>query len=221
MFPISSDVRSRGFPLAVYTLILLNVFVFSREVSLGPGAAEAFIDIFGLIPARDYGVQAATWLPFLTSMFLHGGLWHILSNMWALWIFGDAVEGALGSLRFFVFYVLSGLGAALTHAFLHPQSTMPVVGASGAIAGVMAAYLLLFPRSRLRMFTLLIFYPLFFELPAVVFFAIWFIGQLLSAASVAQIGARDVGGIAFAAHIGGFLSGLLLLPVFRRRRQRS
>jgi len=160
-------------------------------------------------------------LPFLTSMFLHGGLWHILSNMWALWIFGDAVEGALGSLRFFVFYVLSGLGAALTHAFLHPQSTMPVVGASGAIAGVMAAYLLLFPRSRLRMFTLLIFYPLFFELPAVVFFAIWFIGQLLSAASVAQIGARDVGGIAFAAHIGGFLSGLLLLPVFRRRRQRS
>lgn len=221
MFPIKTDVPTRRASVAVYALIILNAYIFSRELSNGPGAAETFIDLFGLIPARDFHASARPWLPFLTSMFLHGGILHIISNMWALWIFGEAVEGALGPMRFLGFYVLSGIGAAWTHAYLNPLSRLPVVGASGAIAGVMAAYLLLFPRSRLRMFTLLIFYPLVFELPAVVFLALWFTGQLLSAASVAQIGARDVGGIAFAAHIGGFLSGFLLLPVFRRRRFRA
>lgn len=220
MFPLGSDVTTRRPSFAVYALIILNAYVFWREISLGPSVAELFIGTFGLIPARDFGSKAGTWVPFLSSMFLHGGFLHILTNMWALWIFGKPVEDALGSIRFFIFYILTGLGAALTHAYLNPLSEMPVVGASGAIAGVMAGYLLLFPRSQLRMFTLLIFYPLWFDLPAVVFLVLWFIGQLLSAAVPAQqIGARDVGGIAFEAHIGGFISGLLLLPVFRSRRR--
>lgn len=216
MFPFQSDVVVRRPSFAVYSLILFNSYVFLRESALGSGEIESFFDLFGLIPARDFSLHAASWLPFFTSMFLHGGFFHLLANMWALWIFGRAVEVSLGSLRFLGFYIASGIGAALTHAYLNPFSEMPVVGASGAIAGVMAAYLILYPRSRLRMFTLLIFYPLIFELPAVVFFLIWFLGQLFSAASVARYGARDVGGIAFSAHIGGFLSGFLLLPAFRK-----
>ena len=157
-------------------------------------------------------------------MFLHGGLAHLLMNLWSFWIFGDNIEGEMGPFRFLLFYVACGLAAGFAHAFLHPASEVPVVGASGAIAGVMGAYLMLFPGARIRMFTLLVFYPIFFEIPAFVFLIIWFVGQVMSGAMAleqAKSGIGDAGGIAFMAHIGGFIAGILLLPIFRRRRGRK
>lgn len=217
MFPIRSDIITRRAPLALYLLICLNFAVFIKELSLGPGEIEDFIEAFGMIPARDFVARPSVWLPFFTSMFLHAGGLHIFLNIWALWIFGAAVEAVLGPARFLAFYVATGVGATYAHAALNPDSSMPVVGASGAIAGVMAGYLLLFPRSRLRMMTLLIFFPIVFDLPAVVFLVLWFAGQLLNAVYSGGPAAGEAGDIAFAAHLGGFIFGLVLLPIFRRR----
>jgi membrane associated rhomboid family serine protease len=206
-------------------IILLNVLAFGFELTLGAERVEGFITDHALIPARDY---VSPWLsretltewarPYFTSMFLHGGFLHILSNMWSFWIFGDNVEGSMGKVRFVIFYLLCGIAAALAHAYLNPTSTLPVVGASGAIAGVMGAYLLLFPRAHIHMLALLIFWPIFFRIPAFVFLIFWFGGQLISAGNeiaLERAGVQDVGGIAFAAHIGGFLAGMVLMPFFR------
>lgn len=216
MFPLRDDIPSLRFPFVNLTLIVLNVWIFG---SMLMGDPEATVNRYALVPSRDFAASLAP-LPFVTSVFLHGGFGHLILNMWSLWIFGDNVEGRMGSVRYLVFYLVCGALACLAHSMLNPGSALPVVGASGAISGVMGAYLFLFPKSRLTMLALLIFYPIFFQLPAVVFLILWFLGQLLSAsgeaARVAATGG-DAGGIAFAAHIGGFVAGILLLPVFKGR----
>jgi membrane associated rhomboid family serine protease len=177
-----------------------------------------------MVPARYTHPEWATLVgfpvddfwPFLTSMFLHGGWLHIITNMWALWIFGDNVEDRMGPVRFLIFYLLCGLFAGITHWFMNPDSTIPTVGASGAIAGVMGAYFILFPRSRVIVLLPILFIPLFFELPAIVYLGIWLFSQLFSG-TLSVAATSDVAGIAWWAHVGGFIAGMLLHFLFIRR----
>lgn len=236
MFPIRDNNPTSRFAIVTIAIILANIVIAwfqFQDILTNPSRVEEIIQAWALIPARDYvSLQEAgsvtTWVsPYFSSMFMHGGIFHLLANMWSLWIFGDNVENEMGRIRYLVFYLLAGLAAAITHSYLNPRSVLPVVGASGAVSGVMGAYLLMFPSARIQMFTLLIFYPIFFEVPAVVFLVIWFLGQVFAGAgSVVNeaAGTREVGGIAFAAHIGGFIAGMVLMPFFRRgkgRRARS
>ena len=225
MIPIRDTIPSQKFPYAVVTLIAINVVMFIRELALPPELTEHFIYLFGLVPARythpAWAAQAGfprTYLPFLTTMFLHGGWLHIIGNMWVLWIFGDNVEDRMGPVRFLIFYVVCGLSAAVVHVVTNPGSTVPAVGASGAIAGVMAAYFALFPRARIVAMLPIFFYPLFFTVPAFLYLGFWFLTQIFSG-TLAVASEREVGGIAWWAHIGGFASGILFFSFFLRRRR--
>src|SRR5713101_8757255 len=174
MLPIRDTVPTRSPPIATRLLVLINALVFLFELTLSPPELEGLFHVFGIVPARfthpDWAVSAGLPLngywPFLTSMFLHGGWLHIIGNMWALWIFGDNVEDRMGPLRVATFYVLCGIVAGITHALTNPQSTVPSVGASGAIAGVMGAYFVLYPRARVIVLVPILFLPFFLELPA-------------------------------------------------------
>jgi membrane associated rhomboid family serine protease len=178
---------------------------------------------FGVVPARvsaslgEGGLDTGAWLSFGTSMFLHGGWMHLLGNMLFLYVFGDNIEDRCGHARFVLFYLLAGAAAAGTQVAVEPSSAMPMIGASGAIAGVLGAYVILFPRARvLTLLPLIIFFQLI-ELPAYLFLGIWFLLQIASGVLSLKIGA-DAGGVAWWAHIGGFLSGALFLPFLRRAR---
>lgn len=208
-----------------WALIGINLGAFLFEILLPMPAREALFYRFGVVPARFSDPQWAAWTglpldgywPFLTSMFLHGGLLHIVANMWTLWIFGDNVEDRMGPIRFLIFYLTCGLGAGLLHWLTNPSSVIPTVGASGAIAGVLGAYLLLYPHARVITIFPVFFYPLIFELPAVFYLAFWFMSQLFSGfASLAS--PQDVGGVAWWAHVGGFVAGMVLLRLFVLRR---
>jgi membrane associated rhomboid family serine protease len=225
MLPISDTIPRRSPTVATYILILLNVVVFFFELGLPEPALEQLFYFFGVVPARySHPAWATTYVgfpiddywPFLTSMFLHAGWLHIIGNMWTLWIFGDNVEDRMGSLRYVCFYLLCGIAAAVVHWFTNPHSTMPAVGASGAIAGVMGAYLVLFPFARVVVMLPILFFPFFFELPAVTYLGFWALTQLFSGTlSLAMPG--DVGGIAWWAHVGGFAAGIVLHGLFVRR----
>jgi membrane associated rhomboid family serine protease len=154
------------------------------------------------------------WLTIFTSMFLHGGLFHLISNMWALYIFGDNVEDRMGPTRFLIFYLLCGAVAATVHVVMNPTSTVPTVGASGAISGVMGAYLVLFPASRVITLVPFFFFPYFFEVPALFFIGLWFGGQLVNALATSALTPPDVGGVAWWAHVGGFVAGIILVRLF-------
>ena len=188
MFPIRDDVPSSRFPVITWLLIGVNAVVFLFQLSLPPQGLQQLFYLFGIVPARFtdpewaayVGFPLRTFWPFLTSMFLHGGFLHILSNMWSLWIFGDNVEDRMGPFRFLAFYLASGAAAGVLHWLTNPASTVPTVGASGAIAGVLGAYLLFYPRARVLTLVPLFFYPLFFYLPAIVYLGIWFLSQLFS-----------------------------------------
>src|ERR1700720_1133912 len=177
MIPIRDTIPTRNPPIATWLIILANCLVFLLELSMPEQTLVHFFYQYGLVPARYTHPNWALWVglpvddywPFLTSMFLHGGGLHIIGNMWALWIFGDNVEDRMGHGRFLFFYLLTGLVAGLTHWFTNADSTLPTVGASGAIAGVLGAYFVLFPRSRIVAMFPLFFLPLFFELPAVTY----------------------------------------------------
>jgi len=221
MFPIRDTIPSRSPPLMTWGLIGVNILVFFFERALPPEQLKAVFYWFGIVPARYTHPEWATWFglpvdnywPFLTSMFLHGGWMHIISNMWTLWIFGDNVEDRMGPWRFLCFYLLCGILAGVVHWGTNMHSTIPTVGASGAISGVLGAYLLLYPRAHIITLVPLFFYPLFVAVPALVFFFVWFGTQLLSGvASLAAAGV--VGGVAWWAHIGGFLAGLVLCRLF-------
>jgi membrane associated rhomboid family serine protease len=225
MFPIRDTIPSRHPPVMTWLLIAAHVAAFAYELMLPAEAREAVFYQFGMVPARytDPGWAAALGLapigilPFLTSMFLHGGLLHIVANMWTLWIFGDNVEDRMGSLRFLAFYLLCGLGAGALHWATNVGSTVPAIGASGAIAGVLGAYLLLYPHARVVTVLPVLFYPLIFELPAVLYLGLWFLIQIWS--GFASLRAPvDVGGIAWWAHVGGFVGGMLLLALFKKKR---
>jgi membrane associated rhomboid family serine protease len=215
MIPIRDTIRSKNFPAVNFLIIGLNILVFIWQLLQGPRLEEDLF-LFGIVPIRysnpDISSQFTPFqqvLPFLTSMFLHGGFLHILGNMWFLYIFGDNIEDRLGHLRYLIFYLLCGVAAGLIHLFTNWNSKMPTIGASGAIAGVMGAYLLLYPRARVLTLIPIFFFFQFVELPAFIFLGFWFFIQLFSAG----LAPSNVGGVAFWAHIGGFVSGLILVKL--------
>ena len=214
MIPLRDVIPSRTTPYITVTIIVVNALVFVFELRLPLTDRVRFIEVYGIVPA------SVGSLSLLTSMFLHGGWLHFLGNMLYLWIFGDNVEDRVGHGRFIVFYLTCGLAATLAQVVSNPTSVVPMVGASGAIAGVMGAYFVLFPRSRvLTLLPLFIFWKLI-EVPAILFLGFWFLLQLLS--GVGSVGAgQDVSGIAFWAHIAGFATGAVAIFFFRRpERQR-
>ena len=210
MIPLRDVIPSRTKPGVTIALIVLNVLVFLLQVSLSKAGQEEFIYALGLVPAYF------SFVTVFTSMFVHAGLAHIGGNLLFLWIFGDNVEDRLGHLRFLFFYLLCGFLAALSQLLLDPDSTIPMVGASGAIAGVMGAYLILYPHSRVLM---LFPFPVFlFELPAVAFLGMWFFVQFLNGIGQLPVFQQDQisGGVAFWAHVAGFAAGVVLVFLMRR-----
>ena len=224
MFPIQDSVPSRSVPVVTRGLILINVVVFFFELSLSRESIIQLFYLFGVVPARftdpewaaSIGFPIGSYWSLLTHQFLHGGWLHIVANMWTLWIFGDNVEDRMGPLRFIIFYLVCGVLAALIQVLVTPDATIPSVGASGAIAGILGAYLLFFPTARLIVLIPILFFPFFFELPAVIFLVFWFFIQLFSGTAILA-SPQQVGGIAFWAHIGGFIAGMLLCGFFVRR----
>lgn len=216
MFPLYDTVRSRRFPLMNWMLVLLNGLAFYYELTLSETELHRFILDWGLIPAQLALDSTDSWLRIITSMFLHGGWFHILSNMWILIIFGDNIEDRMGRMRYLLFYLLSGTTAALSQSFLYPTSAIPMVGASGAIAGVLGAYLVLYPRARIASLVPIFFIFTVIEIPALIFLGFWFVSQLFQ--GWLALGGADLGGVAWWAHIGGFLFGLLMVRLFARRR---
>jgi membrane associated rhomboid family serine protease len=217
MFPLRDTVPSRSVPIVNYLLIAANLFVFFLMLFPQPGP-EAWIERLGVVPARLLKDPFSTeTLTLFSSMFLHAGWFHLISNMWALFIFGDNVEDRLGSLRYLLFYVLGGLAGGVVHVLLNPSSAVPAVGASGAISAVMAAYLVSFPRARVITLVMLFIFPWLVELPAVLFIGFWFASQFLNGLLAVASGVEALGGVAYWAHIGGFVAGLILVFVLRPR----
>jgi membrane associated rhomboid family serine protease len=220
MIPLRDDNPSSSAPLVTYLLILLNVAVFLYMVSLGsPAAVERFVVTWGAIPAeitgRAGGGPAAEYPTLVTSMFMHGGWAHLLGNMLYLWIFGDNVEDLMGHGGFLVFYLLAGLAAVWAHILTAPASRIPLVGASGAIAGVLGAYLALFPRAHIISLVVFGFVWRTVAVPAMLFLPIWFLMQFVQ--GLATLGA-ETAGVAWWAHVGGFAAGFVLVWLFARRR---
>jgi membrane associated rhomboid family serine protease len=225
MIPIRNSVPVRYPATATYGLIGTNVLVFLFQISLPPDAEEAFLYLYGLVPARytdpvwarQVGLPPDWGLPFVSNMFLHGGWLHLILNMWTLWLFGGAVEDRLGHGRYLVFYLACGVAAGGAHAWVNANSTVPAVGASGAIAGVLGADGRFFPRAWLVLLVPVLFIPLFFEVPALLYVALWFALQVFQ--GLLDTIAPEVGGVAWWAHIGGFLAGVLLAPAVHRPRR--
>jgi membrane associated rhomboid family serine protease len=212
VIPLRDSTRSNTVPFVTVSLIVINVLVFLGEASLGRHA-QAFIMTYGFVPARlslaleGRGEMVPALLPLLTSIFLHGGWLHLIGNMWYLWIFGDNVEDRLGHTRYLLFYLGCGLAAGLTHALSEPAGVIPAVGASGAIAGVLGAYLVFYPRGSVLTLIPFFFFFTTAQIPAVAFLGFWFLMQWL--AGTAALGNPGAGGgVAWWAHIGGFAAGL-------------
>ena len=230
MFPIRDDNPTEMPPLVTLAVIgaCVGVWLWIQGAGFSERELASSVCTFGAIPAevtgsargegvelvRGYrcGLGGLTWSALLTSMFLHGSWMHLIGNMWFMWIFGNNVEDSMGHLRFVAFYLLTGLVAAGAHVVVEPASPVPMVGASGAISGIMGAYLVLYPRARVKTLLVLVFLITFVNLPAWVYLAYWFVLQLASSAAT---GPEATGGVAFAAHIGGFVAGLVLIFVFR------
>jgi membrane associated rhomboid family serine protease len=214
MFPVSDVIPSRTVPFVTVGLIAVNALMFLYQVSLGPAELRVFVASYAVVPAWFWGPS------LITSQFLHGGWMHIIGNMLYLWIFGDNVEDNLGHLGYLVFYLGAGAAAGLLQVMFNPFSAIPMLGASGAIAGVMGAYFVLYPQSRVLTAIFLLFFFDLVEIPAVFFLGIWFLMQLLS--GVGSLGASNAagGGTAFWAHIGGFVVGAAVGLVLRRAARR-
>ncbi len=214
MIPLRDSQPIRRFPLVNWLLIATNVLVFLFEVSLGSDTLNLFIQRFGLVPVRLIDNIPAYWITIFSSMFLHGSWLHLISNMLALYIFGDNIEDRLGSARYLLFYFLGGAAAAAIHILSNPASSLPTVGASGAIAAVLGAYLILYPRARVATLVPIFFFIQIVQIPAVLYLGFWFFSQLLN--GTAQIAANTFqsGGVAWWAHIGGFIAGILLILLF-------
>ena len=224
MIPIRDDQPRFSTPFVTYFLIAINVVIFLMEFALDPASLRGLIYEFGMVPSHvtalisgGHSSPAVALVPVFTSMFLHGSWMHVIGNMWFLWIFGDNVEDYLGHFKYLAFYLVSGVAAALAQIVVNPLSTVPNVGASGAIAGVLGAYFILYPKARVLTW---LFY-FFFYVPAWVMLGYWFVYQFLSGAatSITQAG-QNSGGIAFWAHVGGFVSGIVLIKILPERPQR-
>ena len=216
MFPLYDTLRPRRFPFVNWMLIILNGVVFFYELKLGKAGLSRFIQTWGLIPYQLTSDPAQTWITIFTSMFLHGGWFHILGNLWFLVIFGDNIEDRIGGGPYLIFYFLSGTIAALVEVVLSPGSDLAIIGASGAIAGVLGAYLTLFPHARIASIVPIFFIFTLVEVPAVLFLGFWFVLQLFSGWLMLQ--GADMSGIAWWAHIGGFIFGMLAIRLFVSRR---
>jgi len=215
MLPIKDTIRSRSFPVITYLLIAANAVVFFLELLLPFERLNQFLYVFGIVPANLSLSNPFSWISLISHQFLHGGWVHFLSNVWVLFIFGDNVEDRLGSGRFFVFYLLGGISAGVLQVVMAPQSQVPSIGASGAIAAVMGAYFLFYPRARVVTLIPIFVIPWFTELPAVIFLGFWFISQFFTGVlSLTSGEGSSAGGIAWWAHIGGFIFGLVLGKIF-------
>lgn len=225
MIPLRDTIPSRSFPIVTILLIVLNGIVFIFELSLGEHL-NTFINIFGIVPARYFHYLSVdtnlflAFFPFFTSQFLHGGWFHLIGNIWFLWIFGDNVEDHVGHLKFLAFYLFCGLLAGLAHGYTNPGSKIPTVGASGAIAGVMGAYIILYPKARVLTLVPIIFFIQIIELPAYLFLGIWFLIQSFSGVT-SLTASQGCCGVAWWAHIGGFAVGaLIVLVLFPRKKKK-
>jgi len=228
MIPIKDIIPRRQTPFITYLLIAVNTFIFFIEVSLPPDVLNSVFYIFGLVPARYthpawayfVGLHIDNYWPFLTNIFLHGSWFHLISNMWALWIFGDNVEDRMGHIKYLIFYILCGVFASLTHFIFNANSTIPAIGASGAISGVMGAYMIMFPTSRIITLIPIFFIPYFIEIPAIIYIGFWFISQFISGTFSIFVG-QNAGGIAWWAHIGGFIFGVIMHRFFKNAYSRE
>jgi membrane associated rhomboid family serine protease len=225
MLPIQIAVPTRYPAVVTYALIAANCAAFLFQISLSPTELEAFLYEFALVPAHYFAAPpgltshgVSDYLPFLSNMFLHGGWLHLILNMWTLYLFGPAIEDRLGSTRYLVFYLVCGLFASIAHAFFNPTSTIPALGASGAISGVLGSFIMMFPLARLVIVIPILFFPFFFEVPAFLFAAFWFLTQVT--AGVAELFMPpQTGGIAWWAHTGGFVAGIVLTLLLRQSKQ--
>jgi membrane associated rhomboid family serine protease len=229
MIPLKNMMARRSIPLVTILLIVVNIIVFCYQISLSNAGNDAFIRAFGMVPlkmklalAGSHYTLLEAFLPLITCMFLHGGFLHILGNMWFLWIFGGAVEDRMSPISYLLFYFVCGIGSGLAQALFSWGSSLPSIGASGAISGVLGAYVVFFPSSRIL--TLVPLFVFFFtaQIPAIVFIGLWFAIQFLSGVSAlnAPHGA-SMGGVAWWAHVGGFVMGALLARVFEGGRRRA
>ena len=214
MFPLRDIIPSRTTPYITITVITLNALAWFYELTLPSRTLQSLLFVYGVVPGAFH---AST---LVTSMFLHGGWWHVIGNMWYLWIFGDNVEDRLGHGRFLLFYLLCGIAAAFGQIAMDPDSLLPTIGASGAIAGVMGAYFVLYPHSRVLTLVTLLFFWEIIEVPTLLLLGVWFLMQLLNAGAIAATASTGSGGVAFMAHVVGFMTGILGVFVFRQK-QRS
>jgi membrane associated rhomboid family serine protease len=214
MIPLRDVIPSRTTPYVTVGIIALNALAWFYELSLPRFVLPRFLELYGVVPAH------LAYATLLTSMFLHGSWSHVIGNMWYLWIFGDNVEDRLGHGRFVAFYLLCGVAAGTGQIAMDPQSLLPTIGASGAIAGVMGAYFVLYPRSRVLTLVPLIFYYEIFEVPTIFLLGFWFLMQLFSAGEVAvTAGTHGSGGVAFMAHVAGFIVGAAGVLLLKRRQE--
>jgi membrane associated rhomboid family serine protease len=223
MFPLRDDNPTTIAPVVTWVLITINVAVFLYQISLSPSAAQLFVYQFGATPAVVFGTKSLPaqfsaippLMSIFTSMFLHGGWMHLVGNMWFLWIFGNNIEEAMGHARYLAFYLICGILASVSHVFASPSSAIPSIGASGAIAGVLGAYIMLYPRARVWTLIFLGFFIRLMYLPAGVILGFWILLQFINGSM--GTGRQDTGGVAFWAHIGGFIAGILLVGLFKKR----
>jgi membrane associated rhomboid family serine protease len=213
MIPLRDVIPSRSTPYITVTLIVINAVAWLYELTIPGDLLPVYLQLYGVVPA-DFSAPT-----LVSSMFLHGSWSHFIGNMWYLWIFGDNVEDRVGHGRFIAFYLLCGVVAALVHVAMDPASTLPTIGASGAIAGVMGGYFVLYPQSRVLTLIPLVFYVEIIELPAVLLLGFWFVMQLFNAGVIAVTANSSSGGIAFVAHVAGFVAGLAGVFMFRKRRR--
>jgi membrane associated rhomboid family serine protease len=229
MIPLRDMTPCRSVPVMTLVLIVINLVVFLHQVSLPPAQAEAFVRVYGLVPmkvqlalaGRHYSLADAL-LPLLTCMFLHGGWLHIIGNLWFLWIFGGNVEDRLGSLGYLVFYLLCGIASGVLQTIFSWGSHLPAIGASGAISGILGAYIVFFPSSRILTLVPLFIIWFTWQIPALVFIGLWFLLQFMGGiGSLNNPRAASLGGVAWWAHVGGFLTGMLLARAIKPAERRA
>ncbi len=222
MIPFKDNIPSRTVPFVTVSIIILNVVVFFYELMLGR-SLDPFLSQYGVVPAailawpRSAVPLTAIALPYLTSMFLHGGWLHLIGNMWYLWIFGDNVEDRLGHFQFLIFYLLCGLGAGIVHTIFNYDTYVPSVGASGAIAGVLGAYIVSYPFARVLTLVPIFVFIQVIEIPALIVLGLWFVVQFFNGTASLTTSSAGAGGVAWWAHIGGFIIGIILVSMFPRK----